>query len=150
MSINIMKRNSDYVPSYINYFDDVFGRNLSDLFFGETDRNTMPAANIVEYDNEFKIELAAPGYEKSDFKINIENKALVVKAEINRDKEDKDKKGKVAHREHYYASFERTFSLPSNVNVEKIAAHYKDGILHIDLPKKEVNDAVITHKIEIG
>lgn len=149
MSINIMRKNNDYVPAYINYFDDMFGRNWSDLFFGENNKNTMPAANIVEYDKNFKIELAAPGYEKENFKISIENKALVVKAEIDKDKEDSAAKGKFYHREHYYASFERTFSLPSNVNTEGIEANYKHGILHIVLPKKEVNDAVLTHAIKV-
>ena len=150
MSINIMKRNNDYVPAYINYFDDIFGRNWSDLFFGENNKNTMPAANIVEYDKNFKIELAAPGYEKEDFKISIENKALVVKAEMDKDKEDGKAKGKYYHREHFYSSFERTFSLPSNVNTEHIEANYQHGILHIVLPKKEVNDAVLTHEIKVN
>lgn len=149
MSIKIMKRNEDYVPAYINYFDDIFGRNLSDFFFGSNDRITMPAANIVEYDKNFEIELAAPGYNKNDFKINIENKALVVKAEVNKCNEEKDARGKIAHREHYYASFERNFSLPANIDMDKIEANYKDGILHISLPKKDVNDAVLLHEIRI-
>jgi HSP20 family protein len=100
-------------------------------------RANTPAVNVKETDKGYDIQVAAPGYNKDDFDISVDNNMLTIKAEIEEKQEDE----KLSRKEFHYASFQRTFTLPDNVNDEKIEAQYKDGILHINVPvasKKEV------------
>ncbi|QSE99399.1 Hsp20/alpha crystallin family protein [Fulvivirga lutea] len=94
----------------------------------------MPSANVLEDDKEFKIELAAPGMKKNDFKVDIVNNQLTISSEVTDDKEVKEEN--YTRKEFNYNSFSRTFILPETVDVAKIEATYKDGILTLDLPKK--------------
>ena len=95
----------------------------------------VPAMNVRENENEFLLELAAPGLKKNDFKVRIENDAL----SINVEKEEKREENEpdYSRREYSYNSFQRFFSLPGTVNAEKIEAKYEDGILKLVLPKTE-------------
>lgn len=98
--------------------------------------STLPAVNILEDDNNFQIELAAPGLKKEDFKIDFDNGSLIISSEIKDEKESKDKN--FTRKEFNYQSFQRTFSIPKNlVNHEKISAAYENGLLRIKLPKAE-------------
>lgn len=145
--MNLIKKNSDYAPSYINLFDDILNRNWNDLFYGNKMQKNMPSVNIADHDNAYTLEVAAPGYEKDHFKINVENNVLSIKAEIKNEKEDDAKR--YAHREYYYASFERQFTLPENVDEEKIEATYKNGVLEIQIPKKNVQPTLPSREINI-
>ena len=82
-------------------------------------------------------QLAAPGLQKSDFNINIENDYLVISAEKKTEKEETGNEGKFTRREFNYSSFKRSFQLDENINREGIAASYENGVLSITLPKKE-------------
>lgn len=147
--MNIIKRNNSYEPSYINLFDDVFGRNWNDFFFGNRNsESTLPSVNISDNEKDYELEVAAPGYQKSDFKVNVENGIMTIKAESNSEKEEHKKN--YAHREHFYSAFERRFTLPENVNETDITASYKDGVLSIIIPKKEVEPALPCHEIKIN
>ena len=98
---------------------------------------TLPAVNVMENDNEYLIEVAAPGLKKNDFTINYENGRLSISSERKEEKEEK-KRGKVTRCEFSYQSFQRSFSVPENiVNAEKISAKYEEGILQVTLPKRE-------------
>lgn len=146
--MNIIKRNNRCMPDYINLFDDVFGRNWDDFFYGRNnERCTIPSVNIAENEKDFEIELAAPGYKKEDFKINVENGVISIKAETNSDNEEKKKN--YSHREHFYSSFERSFTLPDNINEAAIEASYADGVLDISIPKKELEPALPSHEVKI-
>lgn len=125
-------RTRTHMPSLI---DDFFGRDLIGSFFNDQTGISMPAVNIVENADAFKIEVAAPGLDKNDFKIDLENNLLTISAEKEMNKEEKEEK--YMRREFSYSSFKRSFSLPVTVNAEQIAASHKDGILAITLPKKE-------------
>ena len=115
--------------------DEFFGNDLlSNVFDGYTGINA-PAVNIVEGKEDFRIEVAAPGLEKKDFKINLENNVLTISSESENKKEEKD--GKYMRREFSYSSFKRSFSLPNTIESEKISATHKDGILFITIPKRE-------------
>ncbi len=120
------------VPSFMSDFwdDDIW----TNRFFGTQQK--LPAANIIEREKEFTVELAIPGMTKKDFKINVENGTLKVSCE-KRD-ENLEKKEAYTRKEFSYSSFARTFTLPETVNTEKINAHYEDGILKFTLPKKEM------------
>jgi HSP20 family protein len=96
----------------------------------------MPKANIKELEKEYVIQLAVPGYTKKDFELNVEDDTLKISAQKEVKKEEKDG-DKLIHSEYYIDSFERSFTLSKNVDVDKIGAAYKDGILTVTIPKKE-------------
>jgi len=96
---------------------------------------TVPAVNISDNENDFTVEMAAPGMKKSDFNINLDHNVLTISSEQKEEKEQKDKH--FTKKEFSYRSFERSFTLPEAVDQEKISAKYIDGVLKVVLPKKE-------------
>jgi HSP20 family protein len=99
---------------------------------------TLPAVNVKETNDDFRIEVAAPGMKRDDFRVELDNSVLTISSQMEDRKEQTDKSGRYTRREFSYQSFQRSFSLPEN-NVEgaKISAKYTDGILHVTIPKKE-------------
>ena len=136
--MTLMKRTQDWYPTFPSFFDKFFEGNLMDWNnwnYSSTD-TTLPAVNVKEDKDSYIIEVAAPGMAKEDFKVDYENGRLTISSE--RKNESKEKDGKYSRREFSYQSFQRSFTVPENiVNGEKIAASYKEGILHISLPKRE-------------
>ena len=126
----LAKKHSNYLPSLVS---DFWGENLFPGF--EQDWSLTPAVNIIENDQEFKIELAAPGLDKGDFKVNVEKNILEISAEKKDEKETRNKK--YLRKEFSYSEFRRTFSLPSSVDTDKIVATHKDGVLAVEIPKKD-------------
>ena len=118
------------------WIDTLFNTTLADAM-GTDFTNSSPSVNIVEHDAHFTMQLAAPGMQKSDFNINIENDYLVISAEKKTEKEETGNEGKFTRREFNYSSFKRSFQLDENINREGIAASYENGVLSITLPKKE-------------
>ncbi len=112
------------------FFNDVFDNLLK-----EDKVSWMPAVNIIERENDFKIDLAVPGLDKKDFNIEVENDMLVVSGE--RKEEKVEEKDKVTKREFHYGSFKRSFTLPEIADVEKINASYNNGVLSVSIAKKE-------------
>jgi HSP20 family protein len=108
----------------------------TDLLDFEGTSIMIPDANILERDKEFVIELAAPGLEKKDFKVEVMNGNLTISAEKKEEKKEEMKNYK--RKEFSYHSFSRSFSLPENCLSDKIDAKYDSGILHLTLPKKEI------------
>ncbi|HSG68308.1 MAG TPA: Hsp20/alpha crystallin family protein [Bacteroidales bacterium] len=106
-------------------------------YYGTCNYN-RPAANIIDNEKDFTIELAVPGMQKDDFKIKLEDDILTISAELI-EKEEKTEKESVnfTRREFRYDGFSRSFSLPENINQDKIKADYKNGVLSILLPKSE-------------
>ena len=118
-------------------FDDFF-RPWNEMFensgyWGRT--LNMPAVNIIEHKDEYLVSLAAPGMKKGDFNIDVDGNTLTISSEKEESKEDKEKK--FTRREYSYSSFRRSFTLPDEINKEKIDAKYEDGVLKISLPRKE-------------
>ena len=123
------------IPSLFDRFFEGDWMDWSNMNFAGTN-STLPAVNVKENENDYQINVAAPGMKKSDFKINYDNGRLTISSEIKEEKEDKDEK--YSRREFSYQSFQRTFTIPETVvDGEKIAAKYNDGILYITLPKRE-------------
>jgi HSP20 family protein len=130
-------------------FEDFF-RPMDELFDkGFWDRPfTVPAVNVVEDTDEYKLFFAVPGMKKNDFKIDIDGNMITVSAEIEEKKEEK--KEEFTREEYNFSSFTRTFTLPEEVNREKIEAVYTDGILRLILPKKEeAKKALITKHVAV-
>lgn len=116
--------------------DDFFGRDmLSNLFDDFQTGISVPAVNIIEGKEDFRIEVAAPGLDKKDFTIDVKNNVLFITSEKHR--EDEQNGEKYMRREFSYNSFRRSFSLPNSVDSDKIRAAHKDGVLSIQIPKKE-------------
>lgn len=117
---------------------------LDDFFENEwVDKtsSTAPAVNVIETDKEYKVEIAAPGLTRDDFKIDInEDNELTVsmekKVEKNEESEKEGKKHTYLRREFSYSSFRQRMILPDNVNVDNIDAKMENGVLTIDIPKK--------------
>ena len=96
---------------------------------------TVPAVNVVENSNEYKVSLAVPGMKKSDFEIGVQGNMLTISSEKEQTKEEKDEQ--YTRKEFSYSSFSRSFSLPEDVKQDKIEAVYEEGVLKISLPKRE-------------
>jgi HSP20 family protein len=128
-----------YMPSI---FDDdflpVFSNNSS----------SMPAVNIREDEKNYVLDLAIPGIDKKDLKIDLNEDVLTVSSEAK--KESEESKDGYKRKEFSYSSFCRSFYVPENVNREKIEASYKDGVLSVSLPKQEEEKNKITKKIDIS
>jgi HSP20 family protein len=123
-------------PTMFNLFDDLFYGDYPTVFSTDySNRFNSPKINIKESKDTYTIEVAAPGLDKSDFEINLDNKTLSISAK-NESKESDNDNG-YARREFSYTSFNRNFTLPDSVDDAKIKAEYKDGILNVSLPKKE-------------
>ncbi|MET3126322.1 HSP20 family protein [Arcicella rosea] len=97
--------------------------------------NNIPAVNVKEVEGSFQIEVAAPGLKKEDFKLSLHENRLSISTQKEESSEEKTEK--YTRQEFNYSSFQRTFNLPKSVDGEKIEATYNDGILNINLPKKE-------------
>jgi len=95
----------------------------------------VPAVNIAEQKDNYLVSLAVPGMKKDDFKINVEGNMLTISSEHQETKEEQEKK--FTRKEYSYSSFSRSFTLPEEINKEKIEARYEDGVLKISLPRKE-------------
>jgi HSP20 family protein len=115
--------------------DEFFNGEFFPRFIDAETQHSIPAVNIVESKDDYRIEVAAPGLTKEDFKVNLENNVLTVSSEKEENREEKDEK--IMRKEFSYYSFNRSFTLPVTVNSEKIKATHKDGILQIMIPKKE-------------
>ena len=95
----------------------------------------IPAVNITEQKDDYLVSLAAPGLKKDDFNIDVDGNMLTISSEKEEKKEEKEER--YTRKEYSYSSFERCFTLPDEVNNDKIEARYEDGLLKIVLPKKE-------------
>lgn len=95
----------------------------------------IPAVNITENKDDYLVSLAVPGMKKDDFKIDVNGNMLTISSEKEETKEEKDKK--FTRKEYNYSSFSRSFTLPEEINREKIEANYENGVLKIALPRKE-------------
>lgn len=109
---------------------------------------TLPAVNVKETEQDFQLELAAPGLRKEDFKVEINEGTLSVSAE--RKVEEETKQDGYTRREFHYGSFTRRFALPDTADERQISAKYNDGILTLVLPKKEEAKPQPARLIEIG
>lgn len=155
MSLVLSKKpNGSLFPGIVESFfngDRFFNQSFfgKDPAFFEFDRSiTIPDANIIENETNYQVEVAAPGLEKKDFKVEVQNGVLHVSAEKKDSIEEKEKN--YHRREFSYTSFSRSFTLPENSNTDKIEAKYDNGVLQLTLPKKEIVPAQPAKTIEVS
>jgi Molecular chaperone (small heat shock protein) len=127
---------------FSNQLPTMFDRFFEGDLFDWSNRNfsltntTLPSVNIKENSNEFKVEVAAPGFDKGDFKLELNHNLLTVSSEKKVENETKEDE-QFTKREFSYQSFSRSFTLPNTADGERIEANYENGILQINIPKKE-------------
>ena len=138
------RRNQDWPASIFNEFfnDDFMGLTPAKQF-------ASPAVNVIENEKDYTLELAAPGMKKNDFNVRLENDNELV-ISLQKKDEKKEEKKNYLRREFSYASYQQTFVIPEEVNIEAIAAAMNDGVLTITLPKKEeITKVPASRQIEI-
>ena len=140
--MRIVKYNNNNVfPSLINeFFNDDFGMNFLNR------SHSVPSVNSVENNDSFEIDLAVPGMKKEDFTIELNDKVLVISSETSNTMEN----DKMRLNEFNFSSFQRSFRVPDSVDLDKIKANYKNGILKIKLPKRKENISKPNRVINIG
>ena len=117
------------------FFDDFFSRDF-DLFPSNFVKTSV-AVNVKEDDKQFTLEVAAPGFKKEDFSIEVNDGVLSIAGEVKSEKSEENEKEKFTRKEFSSASFKRSFTVDEeSVDAENIAAKYENGILTIDIPKK--------------
>ena len=131
------RTNQNWLPSIFNEF-------LDNNWLAERRNATAPAVNIIEDEDEYKVEVAAPGMTREDFKVHInEDNELIISL-------DKKRKGTYLRREFSYTQFQQSLLLPDNIEREKISARVENGVMTIDIPKKKVEElAAATRQIEV-
>jgi HSP20 family protein len=150
--MQLIRKSNRPAPAFARLLDSF----LTDEFFVNQGKgaslwnNTMPAVNIKETEEQYELEVAAPGFEKADFQISVDQDVLTISSEKEIKKEENGEAGRFTRREFSYNAFKRSFDLPETVNHANISANYNNGILSIVIPKKEEAKPQPVRKIEIG
>ncbi len=137
--MTLTRRNGNLTNSFPSLFDDWFSRDLLDWNnsnFSNTG-TTLPAVNVKETPETFEVEMAAPGMQKEDFKVELNNNILTISSEQRNEHEEKEN-DKYSRKEFSYQSFQRSFQLSREaVDADNIQAKYENGVLHLTIPKRE-------------
>lgn len=138
--MTLVKSNRGRVNGFPSLFDDFFNRDLFDWGLSNYSGtgSTLPAVNIRETSENFLVEMAAPGMTKNDFKVELEGNLLTITSEKNNQSGEQNEDERYTRKEFSYQSFQRSFTLPKDVvDADNINAKYTDGVLHLEIPKKE-------------
>lgn len=146
MSLIKWRKPDELFPAFNTMVNEFFRDD--DFFDSRFRMMKAPAVNVLETDEAFKLEVAAPGMKKSDFKVEIENGYLVISAETKFEKEETEEN--YTRKEFNFSTFKRSFWLPDGIKEDKINATYKDGMLFISLPKTVVKKVEAKKKIAIS
>ena len=144
--MSLVKFSNNYPTIFDRFFDNNFYDWTSENY--STTNTTVPSANIKESAEKFEIHIAAPSFAKDDFKIEVNNNVLTVCSEKKVENETKEGE-RFTRKEFSYQSFCRSFTLPIRADTEKISANYENGILAVDIPKKEEANPKPSKIIEI-
>lgn len=137
------------VKSSQNWLPGIFNDFFGNEWLEKTNTNA-PAVNILENDDEYTVEVAAPGMKKEDFNVRLEDdNQLLVSMEKNEAQNAHELNSRYLRREFSYTQFQQTLILPDNVDKEKISAKVEHGILTIHIPKKTIEEIHNTKTIEI-
>lgn len=149
--MKLIRSNSSRQPSFPQWFDDFFTRDLSEwgLQNFSPSNTTLPAVNVFETNDDFTVEMAAPGMDKNDFEIELDNEMLTISS-VRENRHEEKEGERFTRREFSYQSFKRSFHLPKSVVDEsKIKAEYNNGLLRVVIPKREEVKAKPPRKISV-
>ena len=126
-----------------NVFDDFFEDPFKDFArVPASPQNELMRTDVKELDNGFELSIALPGVKKEDITAEINDGYLTISATTSTDKDEKNADGKYIRRERFYGSAKRSFYVGEDITEEDIKAKYEDGILTLDIPKKEAKPVV--------
>lgn len=149
--MSLIKRNGALPTAFPAFFDDFFGRDLfnwNNRNFSST-QTSIPSVNIKETTDAFEVEMAAPGMDKQDFRVELNGNQLTISS--SKEKKEEKQEGGYTHREFSYQSFQRSFMLPKDVvDEDRIEARYENGLLQLTIPKKEEAKLKMPRRIEIS
>lgn len=140
--MTLVKVNNNLGKSFDGMMKDIFNEfptTLSKTF--REDVLSFPPVNITEKANAFFVELAAPGFEKTDFTVKLEANILSISSE--KKEEQKDATDKLLRTEFSYRAFKRSFTIDEKIDADNIIAKYENGVLKLELPKKEPAKAAV-------
>ena len=142
-----LRSKSESIRTRDSIFDDLFNElySLPTSFLSKSGMDLSPRIDISETDSEYKIEAELPGINQKEIDVKIDNNILTIKGKKEDIKEEKEKNYHL--RERYYGAFQRSISLPNNIEPEKIKARFENGVLNISVPK---SDKRTPKKIEIS
>jgi HSP20 family protein len=148
----LVRQNATLFPSLPSLLEDFFARDWADSTLASRPfSSTLPAVNVQETNDEFVIEVAAPGMKRDEFKVELDNNVLTISSHREEQQDNSQQGGNYTRREFNYRYFQRSFTLPEKaVDGEKIAARYADGILHITVPKRDEAKLKPIKQISIG
>lgn len=146
MSTNALTKSQENIPSVFNDFFKPWNEwfEKGSLL---TRPLTVPPVNITENKDNYEVSLGVPGLKKDDFKIDVDGNMLTISSEKEESREEKEKS--FTRKEYSYSSFSRSFTLPDEVNKERIEAKYEDGVLKLTLPRKEEAKKITAKKIVV-
>lgn len=134
--MTLVKFNHQPAKTLSGIMDDIFSNKFLNRDFIDHDFfGSRAPVNIRETKDAYALEVVAPGFEKTDFSVNLDGQTLTIKAEKKAEKQDENEKH--IRREFSFRSFSRSFTLDESVDAEKINAKYDNGVLNLTLPKKE-------------
>lgn len=137
--MSITKRNENYLNSFPGFFNDYVTKDLWNWGLENNSHTgtTIPAVNIKENKDSFIVQMAAPGMNKNDFKVELNGNILMISSERNNEDEAKEDE-RYTRKEFSYQAFSRIFTLAKDVvDADKIEARYENGVLNLLIPKKE-------------
>ena len=132
--MKLFKWNTDLKPKFPAVIEKFLGKKITDEASVGEEVSTMPSVNISDANKAFEVNIALPGLDKRDVKLEIRDDCLIISSEKQYDREDKDKEW--IRKEYGYASFQRMFQLPESADNEKVQAEMKNGILSVKIAKK--------------
>lgn len=146
-----------YMPSFFgeSLFDEWMGAQLAQMnqidhaLYGKHADHVMKT-DVKENENGYEVEMDLPGFKKEQLSVTLNNGYLTVCAAKGLDKDEKDKSGRLIRQERYAGSMQRSFYVGSGVTEQDITARFEDGVLHLNLPKKDSRRLPENHQILIG
>ena len=126
-----------FEPTLNDPFESMFRRFMSPMRMERNLDELDIRVDVVEKDGHFKVRADLPGMKKEDINVRIDGNIVQIDAETKQDKEFKEDGGKMLRSERYYGAVSRSFTLAQDVDESKAVAKYEDGVLTLDLPKKE-------------
>jgi len=142
-------KNASNFPRFGLDFDNIFDdwAKMSGRLGGTDDGRVIPAIDIKEKADRYVVEADIPGVTQDDINVSVSDGILTINAETSKETEEKDDEDRVIRRERNYGKYVRSITLGSEVDVDKVKAQYKNGVLKLDLPKAEETKP---KRIEIG
>ncbi len=121
----------------LDEMDKMFNAWRGDWNGSDAASSWMPPVDVYETKEHLVVKAEAPGLEKDSFKVSVENNVLTLSGEKKHEMTEGDPEGNYHRSERCYGKFSRSFTLPNNVDVSKVKAKYRNGVLEVSLPKKE-------------